>query len=207
MGNAAALQCSCGTVRGTLAEPSPKSVNRVICYCDDCQAFAHALSRKDLLDPQGGTDIVQVAPASLSFTAGADTITGMRLSEKGLIRWFAACCKTPLGNTVGPALPFVGIVTAGFRSDTQDPDRLFGAPIGAVHGKFAVGEPPDGATGLDLRFMARIAWLLLGWRLSGQGWPNPFFVRETKAPRFPIKTLTPEEREALRPLCGPKPAA
>jgi hypothetical protein len=61
------LSCRCGTVRGRVAEASPSSVNRIVCYCVDCQAFAHHLRRADVLDAHGGSDIVQVAPARLTF--------------------------------------------------------------------------------------------------------------------------------------------
>src|SRR5690348_17955313 len=104
----AALRCRCGEVRGVVTDVAPNTVNRVVCYCDDCQAFLHYLGRADLLDAHGGSDIVQVAPASLSFERGADRIAGLRLTPKGLHRFYATCCKMPLGNTVGPAIPFVG---------------------------------------------------------------------------------------------------
>jgi hypothetical protein len=36
----------------------------------------------------------------------------MRLSEKGLLRWYAGCCDTPLFNTMAtPKVPFVGVLT------------------------------------------------------------------------------------------------
>lgn len=198
----AKLQCDCGQVRGVVANVSPAAVNHVVCYCDDCQAFLHALSREDLLDANGGTDIVQVAPATLSFTHGQEHIAGLRLSEKGLYRWYAACCKTPLGNTVSPAVPLVGIVTQTIRNEARERDDLFGPPVGSVFGRYAVGHP-QGAAGLSLRLLARTVRLMLGWWLRGQAWPNPFFDRETRAPRFKVTTLPAQDREALRPLCGP----
>ncbi|MFX6869136.1 DUF6151 family protein, partial [Acinetobacter baumannii] len=79
-------------------------------YCDDCQAFAHRLGRADLLNAQGGSDIVQVAPAALTFVKGQNRIAGMRLTPKGLFRWHTTCCNTPVGNTLGPAIPFVGLI-------------------------------------------------------------------------------------------------
>src|SRR5258706_617911 len=108
------LSCRCGAVRGSVSNAARDTVNRCICYCDDCQAFAHHLGRADLLDAHGGTDIVQVAPASLTFQEGAERIVGLRLKPKGLYRFYAECCKTPLGNTVTPALPFVGIAAQVF---------------------------------------------------------------------------------------------
>ena len=48
---------------------------------------------------------------------------------------------------------------------------------------------------------------VLGWKLGGRTWPHPFFDRATRAPSRPLTTLTPAEREALRSLCGPRPAS
>src|SRR5262249_7317195 len=31
------LHCRCGEVRGSITNPSPRTANRVVCYCDDCQ--------------------------------------------------------------------------------------------------------------------------------------------------------------------------
>jgi hypothetical protein len=115
MSTLAELRCHCGELRGSVTDPSPRTVNRVVCYCDDCQAFAHQLGRADLLDARGGTDIVQVAPASLKFVQGQRRIVGLRLTSNGLFRWYASCCNTPVGNSLNPAIPFVGIIARGIR--------------------------------------------------------------------------------------------
>jgi hypothetical protein len=205
MGTDAELRCRCGEVLGSVANASPRTVNRVVCYCDDCQAFAHHLRRADLLDAQGGSDIVQVAPASLNFVHGQDRIEGLRLTSKGLFRWYANCCNTPLGNTAGPAIPFVGIISRVFDNGGQRTDDLFGKPIGAILGKYAIGNPPAGSTGINFSLLARAVRMVLGWRLRGQTWPHPFFRRDTRAPIYPLTVLSPSEREALRRLCGPNP--
>ncbi len=200
------LRCRCGEVQGQLKDASPRAVNRVVCYCDDCQAFLHYLGRADLLDAHGGTDIVQVAPASLVFRRGMEHIVGLHLTPKGLYRWYAGCCKTPLGNTVSPAVPFVGIVAQVFDAGAEGPDELFGKPTGAIQGKYAIGSAPAGSTGLNVLLLARAIGKVLGWRLRGKAWPHPFFDRTTRAPIRPLTTLSPDERAALRPLCGPRPA-
>lgn len=202
MNRDAKLHCRCGEVQGHVKDASPRTVNRVICYCDDCQAFLHHLGRADLLDAHGGTNVVQVAPASLTFERGAERIAGLRLTPKGLYRWYANCCKTPLGNTLSPAIPFVGVVTQAF----ENPDDTFGAPIGAILGKFAIGTPPAGSTKLNPRLLARALRMVIGWRLRGRAWPHPFFDRATRAPSHPLTILSRDEREALRPRCGPRPA-
>ena len=200
-----ALRCRCGEVHGRVTNAAPSTVNRVVCYCDDCQAFAHHLHRADLLDAHGGTDVVQVAPAALAFDRGTERIVGLRLTPNALYRWYASCCGTPLGNTVSPAIPFVGIVARAFEDGGGVPDRVFGKPIGAIFGKFAVGTPPEGSTGRNLRLYARAIRMVIGWRLIGRSRPHPFFERGIAAPRYPLTTLAAAEREALRPLCGPRP--
>jgi hypothetical protein len=178
-------------------------MNRVVCYCDDCQAFLHRLGRADLFDPLGGTDIIQVAPAALTFERGRERIAGLRLTAKGLYRWYARCCKTPVGNTLGPAIPFVGMVAQLFGA----PDEVCGRPVGAIFGKFATGTPPEGSTGINLRLYGRAIRMVLGWRLSGRVWPHPFFDRAGRGPIYPITILSPADRDALRRLCGPRAAA
>jgi hypothetical protein len=129
MRKSVALSCSsCRTVQGVVTNVSPTTVVCVICYCDDCQAFLHQLDRADLLDAQGGSDIVQIAPASLTFVAGRGRIVGLRLSPTGVYRWYASCCRMPLGNMLGPAIPFVGVLAQAFESATLN--REFAAPGG-----------------------------------------------------------------------------
>jgi hypothetical protein len=205
MGGQIEVRCRCGEVRGTVINPSPESVNRITCYCDDCQAFAHQLGRADLLDAKGGSDIVQVAPAALSFTRGLDRIIGVRLKHNGLYRWYASCCNTPVGNTLTPSVPFVGLFAQTF--DTPHLDDVVGAPTGALLGKFAIGEPPAGSTGLNLSVLLSAVARVLGWRLSGRAWPHPFFARDTRAPVYPVTVLSQQRREALRAFCGPNPTA
>ena len=199
------VHCRCGEVVGLVSNASPQKVNRVVCYCDDCQAFAHQLGRADLLNAQGGSDIVQVAPASLTFIKGQNRIAGLRLTPKGLFRWHTTCCNTPVGNTLGPAIPFVGIHAQVFDGGMRTVDAVFGAPLGAILGKYAVRPAPAGSTGINLTLLLRAITKVLGWRLRGRAWPHPFFDRQTRAPRYPAVVLSPAERDALRPWCGPHP--
>jgi hypothetical protein len=201
------LRCRCGEVRGLVSDPSPRTVNRVVCYCDDCQAFAHQIGRADLLNAQGGSDIVQVAPATLSFMQGQERIVGLRLTPKGLFRWHTSCCNTPVGNTLTPSIPFVGIVVQAIDTGTQRADEVFGEPIGAIMGKYAIGAAPEGSTRVNPSLLVRVITRLLGWRLRGRVWPHPFFKRDTREPIYPVTVLSPEEREALGRLCGPHPTA
>ena len=203
MGRDVEMHCRCGEVRGRVRDASAQTTNRAVCYCDDCQAYLHHLGRTDLMDAHGGTDVVQVAPAALTFVRGVDRIACLRLSPKGLYRWYATCCKTPVGNTAGPAIPFVGLVAMTFDA----PDDVFGRPLGAIQGKFAIRPAPQGSTGLNLPLIWTSIRKILGWRLHGKTWPHPFFDQATRAPRYPLTVLSRSDRDALRPLCGPHPLA
>ncbi len=202
----ASFACTCGQVRGTIADPSPGAVNRVICYCVDCQTFARALGRPELLDAKGGSDIIQLAPATMTILQGHAQVACLRLSPKGLNRFHATCCGTPLGNTVGPRLPFIGVARQAFEVGGQDLDALFGPVIGAVHGEGAVGGPPPGASGIPLRLLFGVLGKLLRWRLTGKGWPHPFFNRGSGEPAFPVTILSRERRNELRSLGRAGPA-
>ena len=192
------LHCGCGAVRGQLADAAPMRVNRVVCYCDDCQAFARYLGRIDLLDANGGSDIVQVAPGSITFIEGTDKIVGLRLTPKGLYRFYATCCNMPLGNTVGPAIPFVGIIAHALANSGQERDEIIGRPIGAIYGKYAVGVVPNASRKISPGLILRSIRMVLGWRLSGRAWPHPFFDRASKAPKYPVTVLSLEQRRAAR---------
>jgi hypothetical protein len=207
MSRVAEFRCRCGEVRGVVADASSRAANRVVCYCADCQAFAHRLGRADLLDAHGGSDVVQVAPASLSFIQGQDRIVGLRLTSKGLYRWYASCCNTPVGNTLTPSVPFVGVIATTFDQGAQRADEVFGRPTGAIQGKHAVGGAPPGSTGINLSLLLGAVAKILGWRVSGKAWPHPFFTREREAPLYPVSVLSHEEREGLRAYCGPHPSA
>ena len=83
-------------VKGTVRELA--SANQVVCYCKDCQMYALFLGREsDILDEHGGTHVLQLLPKNVAFTQGTEALACVRLSENGLLRWYASCCKTPIG--------------------------------------------------------------------------------------------------------------
>ncbi len=135
------IRCECGALKGSVADV--KDVNRVVCYCRDCQAFAHFLGKGSaILDRLGGTDIIQTSPKNVSFTEGADVLACMRLTETGLLRWYTTCCKTPIGNTLPSyTLSFVGLVHNCLDSSGTTLNDVF-RPIEAyVNTEYAKGDP------------------------------------------------------------------
>ncbi|MDE2382484.1 MAG: hypothetical protein KGL71_09785, partial [Xanthomonadaceae bacterium] len=105
------LSCRCGQVQGEF-NPA-RSYTRATCYCADCRAFARWLGGDGLLDAAGGSDIVAMAPDGLRFTQGLDQLACMSLGPRGLLRWYARCCRTPLGNVPrNPKLYYLGLPVA-----------------------------------------------------------------------------------------------
>src|SRR5579863_5414195 len=91
MGFDSPLRCRCGHVRGAAREVSPSTGFRFVCYCTDCQAFAHMLGRSDVLDAAGGTDIFHLPAGRVTLTAGTDAVCCLSFSGK-VLRWYADCC-------------------------------------------------------------------------------------------------------------------
>ena len=195
------LRCRCGAVRGRVLGPPARETRRVVCYCDDCRAFARFLGREgDVLDAHGGTDLLQLSPARLRLEAGADRVACLRLGPRGLLRWYAGCCATPLGNTLATRqLPFLGLVTAALDAD----DRARLPPVARrVFARHARGEPPpDAAAGAPPAMAVAIAWQLLRWRLRGDHRRSPFFG-DDGGPAAPPRVLAPAERAALATAAG-----
>jgi|SRR6185437_7382228 len=186
------LQCRCGTLRGEVA--NPRNANRVICYCKDCQAFAHFLGRQgDILDERGGSQVLQILPKHLTLTQGVETLACMRLTPKGLLRWYASCCNTPVGNTLDtPKISFIGLVHSCLGTSGPPLDESFGPVRAWVNTKGARGEPKPKTVGMG----RSISWFLgtiLTARFNGDYKHTPLFVRDTWAPIATPHVLSGEE--------------
>jgi hypothetical protein len=194
------LRCRCGHVRGVASEVSSSDGFRFVCYCKDCQAFARFLERPDVLDPLGGTDIFQLPPGRVKLTAGADALRCLRLSDKGVRRWYADCCRTPIANTAGAGFPIIGMIHSfmGQEADGRSRDEVLGPPFCRIYERSAAGPLlPDAPPPPSLRIFVRRALKMLNWWMRGLARPNPFFDDRTNAPRAVPRVLTPSERAAL----------
>jgi hypothetical protein len=190
------LQCRCGAVKGQVNRDS--GANRCVCYCRDCQAFAHFLNRADeILGASGGTDIVQTRAADVSFTEGKDSLACMRLTPNGMLRWYAACCNTPIGNTLtNPKISYIGLVHNCLEAGGAKLEDSFGPVRAHVNTESTRGKVQSSSLALVamiLRFIALVARA----RIDGSYRHSPFFVADTGLPIAVPKVLTPAEREAL----------
>jgi len=191
------LSCHCNTIQGVVRSVTPKMSNRLVCYCHDCRAFAnHLQSKVPILDEYGGTEIMQTPPAAMEITQGHEQVACLRFSDKGLYRWYAACCQTPIGNTVGLNLPIVGLIH-GFISPGQDLDEMFGREAGCVYPKQALAEVPAEMMtgGSHLATTLKMVRKLLLWKILGKSKPSPFFDDQGKPVVEPIIVSSDQRKQ------------
>ena len=197
------LKCSCGALRGVVHDISSRHGHRTVCMCHDCQAYAHYLGQaKSVLDANGGTDVVPVVPANLEITQGIEKLKCLRLTEKGLLRWYAGCCNTPIANTAPISkIPFAGLIHTimDFSGSGQSRDIILG-PIGMrVQGKSGIGVLPEGTyQNFSLKQILQSVRFLFVSFIKRQYTPSPFLDAQTGKPVVVPYILTKVERDKLR---------
>jgi len=190
------LRCRCGTLKGYVSHP--EKVSRGVCYCKDCQAFAHFLGTTgDILDEMGGTDVLATLPKYVTFTQGSEALACMSLTENGMLRWYASCCRTPIGNTPRDfKVSHVGLVHTCLEDPPRTLESSFGPVRMRVNTKHAKGKPklvPMSTIGSILRFSTS----LIRARLDGSYKSTPFFAADRGTPVVQPKVLTSSERERV----------
>ncbi|MDU8913349.1 DUF6151 family protein [Aestuariicoccus sp. MJ-SS9] len=181
------LSCRCGKTQWRIAARARGT--KIKCFCADCQTFARHLRAEDWLDDAGGTTIFHTVPHNLTFTGGLENLEVLRLSPKGALRWYAACCGTPIGNTLAtPAVPFLGAI---LPADSPDLGKIR-AEVQTTHARKPVKEHGFARTGLGIVLRA------LGARLAGKHRETPLFDAKGAPVRAPF-VLTRQERKAARP--------
>jgi hypothetical protein len=200
MSSTVSLRCRCGTLRGSASGISAAAGSRAVCYCDDCQIYALHLGLPDVLDERGGTDACMVTPAQVTITAGSEQLRCLRLSPKGLYRWYAACCNTPIGNTVNARLPVLILVHScmDHAANGHSRDEDLGPPKIRMMARWAKGGVPPGAhPKVPFKMLPRLVGQIAGGLLRGKARPSPFFDAAGR-PRAEPSLMDKGEREALR---------
>lgn len=173
--------------------------------CDDCQSYAHYLNHPErILDPNGGTELYPVPQSYLKITTGKEHLQCLRLTSKGTYRWYAGCCNTPVANSGGAKVPFVGVVHSIMRHglDKQSRDELLGPIDTRVMAKY--GKPPFPENTADT-----FSWSAI-WRstlfalitfLKRQAEPSPFYTKDGKPVVRPY-ILAKAENETVHSLAA-----
>ncbi|QFT57188.1 hypothetical protein FIU94_00005 [Sulfitobacter sp. THAF37] len=182
------LTCACGQIKGYLRDFAPSVGTHAECFCVDCRAAELHLGQAD--PAPGPVGVFQTTPDRLTFTEGTENLAVFSFGEKNLLRWYAACCGTPLFNTPrNPRLSFVGIRTAAI------PDT---GPLGPVTAQGFIPTDDDktrhkGILRLVGAAMARIAMQ----RITGRWRNNPLFDTASGTPARPVTVLPRGTRDAL----------
>lgn len=197
------VKCSCGSVTGVARNLSAGTTNHVMCSCKGCQSYAHFLGRTDdMLGADGASNIFQMDPKNFEITDGTEHVACMRVTKDGPLRWYADCCKTPLGNTFPRGgIPFLGVlpICTGHKGTSDEVVKL----VGPVRGHVNPPQPlPFGGRVKNFLMLVRFAGKLAWWRIrGGKSW-KPFFDEKTMKPICKPLTISDDERAILEAKAG-----
>lgn len=194
------FECQCGTVRGEVLDGARSM--RAVCYCRDCRTYAHWLGEPArVVDALGGTDIVATQSRYVRFTAGSSALACMALSPRGLLRWYASCCKTAIANIPrDPKLPYVGLVHTCLAK-VQPLERSFPPVQMDINSGSALGPTPRRGGPVA---MAKFGAMVLGFaatRLTGSYRITPFFDANGQT-TVPVHVPPIAEVQAARQSAG-----
>ena len=81
-----------------------------------------------------------LSPKLVHFTQGLEALACMSLSHRGLLRWYASCCNTPIGNTSRDfKTAYVGLTESCLRSGSPSLQESFGPVRMVLNTKSARG--------------------------------------------------------------------
>ncbi|WP_397533158.1 DUF6151 family protein [Roseateles sp.] len=187
------LGCKCGAVRGQISHA--ERAIRGVCYCKDCRAYASHLGIQSLThDALGGADFVATLAKYVTLSDGLQHLACLSLSSSGLMRWYAKCCDTPIGNTPRNwKVAYVGSVRTCLDSEPGAYERSFGDVQMRTNTASAKQAPP----GLALKTISTLAGFiprLVAGSVTGAYKATPFFTSAGTPVATPT-VLSREERE------------
>ena len=112
-----------------------------------------------------------------------------------MVRWYASCCRTPIGNTmINPKMGFIGLVHSGLDHTQLTND--FGQEVALVNTDAAIGDPSRSSMG---SFARSAAFLLILTKdlLSGEYRKSPLFT-QSGLPVVAPQILTTEQLGRLK---------
>ncbi|MGB3794905.1 MAG: DUF6151 family protein [Alteraurantiacibacter sp.] len=175
------FSCRCGTLAGVVSNAGAKNGMHVVCHCADCQDFAKVLgAQKYVLDTHDGTALYQTRCNRVTFTRGKERLACLHLTRKPTLRWYAACCDTPLANTFATGtLPYFTMLLANADIDAR---HALGPPIGHLFVQDAANPPAGEANMSILRLVASVIPRMAKDIVSGGRRRSPLFDPGTLQP-------------------------
>jgi hypothetical protein len=190
--------CQCGTVHGVLRNAGPRNGDRYVCHCHDCRDIVRLCGREaDMLEDAGGVSLYLTRIGLFTLDAGKENLACIHLTDKPLLRWYAACCDTPLFHTVHSGwYPFVTVLDR--ICDVQSRGAVLGPPCGHIYPDSATEPLADDTPRASFaRVMRRFIPRMLQDYLTGDFRRSPLFDRKTHRPIATPRRLTAAEEEAL----------
>ena len=127
MGRNIELSCKCGQVQGALRDVSPDVVNRVLCYCDDCQSAAKQIDAlpggHSGVSSDGGTVSKLFRKDTVSCVRGEELLKGHKLRPGSpATRDLATCCNSNMTTRFDNWLPFTAVRTHSVNVESVQPE-------------------------------------------------------------------------------------
>jgi len=176
------ISCDCGSFKAELLAFPKNTPGRLACYCRDCQSYLEKIDRADVLDDFGGSEIIPVYPAELKILQGKEHLKCYRLSEKGLYRWAAGCCNSPVLNTK-PDFPWLGIFHTAYKKSDPSALESLGEIKSRIFGKYAKGQPPFViADKLGFKALMTVMPFIIKGKLLKKATASEFFEDDGQTP-------------------------
>jgi hypothetical protein len=192
-----AFSCQCGRVTGHIERAIATEGDHIVCHCTDCRDLVRHLGQDArVLDQFGGTALFQSRCARVRLETGLDQLACLHMTTAKTLRWYAACCSSPLFNTYANGrVPYVTTILA--NCNAADIRQLLGTPIGHLFTKEATSDasalPQLSMAGLMRRFLVR----MIKDMVSGDRRRSMLFDPQTLAPIATPRYLTAAEQQAL----------
>lgn len=191
------IQCECGKFRARLKAFPNNTPGRLVCYCDDCQLYLHHLKRTDLLDANGGTEVIPAYPSDVEVLHGLEHLKCTRLTANGTFRFSTTCCNSPIANT-RPGEPWAGFLRCVYTArDAHVLDQTLGPVRSRIMGRYAKGTPPVGTPDkFNLSALLTVVPFMLKGKLFRKYRPSPFFAEDGVTAIAVPHVLSEAERQA-----------
>ncbi|MBE1283181.1 MAG: hypothetical protein GJ676_07700 [Rhodobacteraceae bacterium] len=184
----APFSCECGALHGQIEDHGLRAGTHLECFCPDCRAAQLYFDQPD--PAPGAVELFQTTPDAITIHAGSEHLAMLRLGPKGLYRWYAGCCNTPLFNT----LKSRRFAFAGILADRLEDNSVLG-PIRVQGYVPTAGKPPrhKGAGRMAYGIFSR----MIGAWVSGRWRQTPFFDPDTGKPVAEPVVISREDRARL----------
>lgn len=189
------LQCQCGALYGQVSHT--ERALRGLCYCKDCRAYSHHLGQASVgHDALGGVEFVATQAQYVALTGGTQHLACMSLSPKGLLRWYAKCCNTPIANTMRSwKFPYAGLIHTCLKADPASYERAFPRLQMRVNTGSAKEAPPGGMAFSTITALMGFMPRVLVSGVNGSYRQTPFFNAPAGTPKVEVAVLSKAERE------------